>query len=111
MNPASPYHTPRRTPADPLADQLRRAARNSGRSIGHLARDAGIDRRALARLLSGENRYVTTETADAIAEALGARISLVTVARAPRSAKPGRPTTPTPAPTPSPSSEPAGDAS
>ncbi len=65
---------------DPLVDQLRRAARTSGRSTSDIARDAGIDRRQLARFLSGARRQLLADTAEALAGGLGLRLSLAPAA-------------------------------
>ena len=70
------YDREKRTPRDPMADQLRRAVRASGRSTSHLARDAGLDRRGLGKFLEGTNRECHVGTAEAIAEALGLKLTL-----------------------------------
>lgn len=66
----------KRAPRDPIADQLRRAVRASGRSTTHVAKDAGLDRRGLGKFLEGTNRTCGVETAEAIAEALGLKLTL-----------------------------------
>lgn len=87
MNATDPYQAVKRTPADPLADQIRRAFRASGRSLGNVAKDAGIDRRALARFVGGQRDELQVSTADAILDALGLRVSLSNV---PNRKKPAR---------------------
>jgi hypothetical protein len=52
-----------------LSDLLRRAIRDSGRSLGELARDAGLPEALLARFLAGE-RDIHMTTADRLAALL-----------------------------------------
>ncbi len=68
-----------------LTDQLRRAVADSGRTLGELARDTGIDKSALSRFVNGE-RGLSMEGINAIGDYLGLRI----VAEKPRAKKKGR---------------------
>ena len=52
-----------------LAETLRRAARDSGRTVYRLAADAGIDRSALLRFVTLE-RGLNIESAGRLADAL-----------------------------------------
>ena len=40
--------------AEKLTDQLRRIVTDSGKTLGQITRDTGIDKSALSRFLSGE---------------------------------------------------------
>jgi len=60
----------KRTNPFDLADQLRRAIRESGLSPYRVATDAGVDRAVLSRFLRGE-RGLNLDTASRICELLG----------------------------------------
>ena len=61
-----------------LTDQLRRIAVDSGKTLGELARETGIDKSALSRFVNGE-RGLSMQALDALGQCLG----LVLVARRP----------------------------
>ena len=56
-----------------LTDQLRQAVANSGKTLGELTRDTGIDKSALSRFVNGE-RGLSMETLDTIGDYLGLEI-------------------------------------
>lgn len=58
-----------------LSDQIRRAAREyaDANSIGALARELGMDKAAVSRLIRGE-RGLSAETLDRLGTVLGLRI-------------------------------------
>ena len=56
-----------------LTEQLREATARSGRTLGELARDTGIDKSALSRFLSRE-RGVSCNAMDRLGEYLGLEI-------------------------------------
>lgn len=68
-----------------LTDQLRQAVADSGRTLGELARNTGIDKSALSRFVNGE-RGLSMEALNAIGDYLSLRI----VADKPRAKKKGR---------------------
>jgi len=69
-----------------LTDQLRRITASSGKTLGELSRETGIDTSALSRFVNGE-RGLSMEALDA----LGQHLRLVLVARRPaKRAKKGR---------------------
>lgn len=68
-----------------LTDQLRRAVADSGKTLGELARETGIDKSALSRFVNGE-RGLSMEALDAIGDYLGLRI----VASKPQAKKGGK---------------------
>lgn len=70
-----------RRESDPVAEQLRRAAASSGRSVTHLAKDAEVDRRQLGRFLRRERKSCYVETAESLALALGYSLELVPLKR------------------------------
>lgn len=53
-----------------LAEQMREAIRQDGRSLYQLAKDTGIDRGVLSRFMNAE-RSITVDTAGPLVEALG----------------------------------------
>jgi plasmid maintenance system antidote protein VapI len=57
-----------------LADQLREAIENSGRSINSIALAAGVPQPVLQRFMSGE-RDIRLETADKIADYFEMRLT------------------------------------
>jgi hypothetical protein len=57
-----------------LADQLREAIENSGRSINSIALAAGVPQPVLQRFVSGE-RDIRLETADKLADYFGMRLT------------------------------------
>jgi transcriptional regulator with XRE-family HTH domain len=63
----------RRKTAETLTDQLRRIVADSGRTLGQITRDTGIDKSALSRFLSGE-RGVSAHVLDQLGDYLGLRI-------------------------------------
>lgn len=56
-----------------LTDQLRAAVVESGRTLGQITRDTGIDKSALSRFVNGE-RGVSMEALDKLGEYLRLRI-------------------------------------
>ena len=59
--------------AGKLSDQLRRIVTDSGKTLGQITRDTGIDKSALSRFLNGE-RGVSTAVLDTLGEFLRLRI-------------------------------------
>ncbi len=56
-----------------LADELRRAIRESGLSFNALATDTGVDKTIVGRFMA-QKRTMTVETAGKLAKALGLRL-------------------------------------
>ncbi len=56
-----------------LSAQLRQAIVDSGKSLGQLTRETGIDKSALSRFVNGE-RGVSMNSWDALGECLGLRL-------------------------------------
>ena len=67
--------------SDRLSEQLRRIVANSGKTLGQITRDTGIDKSALSRFVNGE-RGVSMEAMDKLGEYLGLRIVKATKSRA-----------------------------
>jgi hypothetical protein len=63
----------RRKAKQKLTDQLRQAVADSGRTLGGLARDTGIDKSALSRFVNGE-RGLSMEALDTIGDYLDLEI-------------------------------------
>jgi transcriptional regulator with XRE-family HTH domain len=57
-----------------VAEQLREAIRQSGRSLNQLAADSGVDKSRLSRFLRGERDLTLTATA-ILCEKLGLHLS------------------------------------
>lgn len=57
-----------------VSQTLHRAIRDSGLSLRELARQSGVDHRAVGRFVSGE-RGLTNRAVDALAEALGLELT------------------------------------
>ncbi|MGD9128043.1 MAG: helix-turn-helix transcriptional regulator [Planctomycetia bacterium] len=68
-----------------LTEQLRQAVRDSGRTLGELARETGIDKSALSRFVNGK-RGLSMEAIDAIGDCLELRL----IADKPRAKKENR---------------------
>ena len=67
--------------SDRLSEQLRRIVADSGKTLGQITRDTGIDKSALSRFVNGE-RGVSMEAMDKLGEYLGLRIVKATKSRA-----------------------------
>jgi len=65
-----------------LTDQLRQLVRDSGKTLGEISREAGVDKTALSRFLNCE-RGVSCEMMDTLGQYLGLRI----MAKKPRKKK------------------------
>ncbi len=61
-------------PPETLTDQLRRIIAESGKTLGQISRDTGIDKSALSRFLSGE-RGVSAAVLDMLGDYLGLRFT------------------------------------
>jgi transcriptional regulator with XRE-family HTH domain len=59
--------------AEKLTDQLRRIVTDSGKTLGQITRDTGIDKSALSRFLSGE-RGVSAHVLDQLGDYFSLRI-------------------------------------
>lgn len=64
----------RKKSPEKLTDQLRRIVAESGKSLGQITRDTGIDKSALSRFVNGE-RGLSMEALDKIGEYLGLRFA------------------------------------
>jgi transcriptional regulator with XRE-family HTH domain len=64
-----------------LTDQLRAAVAGSGKTLGQITRDTGIDKSALSRFVNGE-RGVSMEALDKLGEYLGLELRQVQKPRA-----------------------------
>jgi transcriptional regulator with XRE-family HTH domain len=60
-----------------LTEQLRRVVQESGKTLGELARETGVDKSALSRFLRGE-RGLSMEGLDKVGECLGLKITAAT---------------------------------
>jgi plasmid maintenance system antidote protein VapI len=58
-----------------LADQIRRAARESGLSVYRLAKDAEVDQGTLNKFLAGIRPNLTLDVADRLFRVLGLRVA------------------------------------
>ncbi|MBN1588363.1 MAG: helix-turn-helix transcriptional regulator [Pirellulales bacterium] len=75
----------KKTVQQTLTNQLRQAVVDSGETLGHLARETGIDKSALSRFVNG-HRGLSMEALDALGKHLKLRIVKI---RKPRMKKGG----------------------
>lgn len=62
------------TTPPPIADQLREAIRASGRSYRELSKAADLSPALVSRFMNEPHKSINTETAEALARALGIKV-------------------------------------
>lgn len=60
---------------DSISETLKRAIKNSDRSVEQIAKDAGVSRTMVAQFVSGQ-RDIPTTVADKLASALGLKLTV-----------------------------------